>query len=93
MSPGHGIPFYGVKTRIRQLADHHAERCGAIAEAARDKPLTASDMVPLIFNRKLDAHTAGFATGEVIAHINDMLSRKELMRETSADGVMRFRAM
>ena len=91
--PGHGVPFYGVKTRIRQLADHHAERCGAIADAARCRPLTASDMVPLIFNRKLDAPTAGFATGEVIAHINYMLSRNELTRETATDGVMRFRAV
>ena len=25
--PGHGVPFYGLKTRIKQLADHHEERC------------------------------------------------------------------
>ncbi len=68
----------GVKIRIQQLLDHHVERCGMIAKAAREKPLTASDMVPLIFHRPLDAHQAGFATGEVIAHINYMLSRGEL---------------
>ncbi len=90
--PGHGVPFFGVKTRIQQLLDHHVERCGMIATAAREKPLTASDMVPLIFHRPLDAHQAGFATGEVIAHINYMLSRGELTRETQKDGVMRFKA-
>ena len=90
--PGHGVPFYGVKTRIRQLRDHHEERCGAIATACRARPLTASDMVPLIFNRVLDAHQAGFATGEVIAHINYMLSEGRLIKEASADGVMRFKA-
>ena len=42
--------------------------------------------------RPLDAHQAGFATGEVIAHINYMLSRGELVKEIQADGVMRFRA-
>jgi glyoxylase-like metal-dependent hydrolase (beta-lactamase superfamily II) len=90
--PGHGVPFYGLKIRIQQLLDHHVERCGMIAVAAREKPLTASDMVPLIFHRPLDAHQAGFATGEVIAHINYMLSRGELVREAQADGVMRFKA-
>src|SRR3954462_1945644 len=25
--PGHGVPFYGLKLRIKQLADHHEERC------------------------------------------------------------------
>jgi len=37
------------------LRDHHEERCGAIANACRTKALTASDMVPLIFQRVLDA--------------------------------------
>src|SRR5512140_3645865 len=31
--PGHGIPFFGVKARIRQLADHHEERCQMIEAA------------------------------------------------------------
>jgi glyoxylase-like metal-dependent hydrolase (beta-lactamase superfamily II) len=90
--PGHGVPFYGVKTRIKQLSDHHAERCDAISVACRNTALTASDMVPLIFNRVLDAHTAGFATGEVIAHINYMLSEGRLVCETSASGVMKFKS-
>jgi len=81
-----------VKTRIRQLRDHHEERCGAIAGACRTRSLTASDMVPLIFNRPLDAHQSGFATGEVIAHINYMLREGRLHKHTSPDGVMQFKA-
>ena len=34
--PGHGVPFYGLKTRIKQLADHHEDRCRLIAEACRE---------------------------------------------------------
>ena len=90
--PGHGVPFFGLKIRIQQLLDHHVERCADIGRAAREKPLTASDMVPLIFHRPLDAHQAGFATGEVIAHINYMLSRNELTQVKAADGVLRFKA-
>ena len=39
--PGHGVPFYGLKTRIKQLADHHEERCRLIADACRE---TAQDL-------------------------------------------------
>ncbi len=39
--PGHGVPFYGLKTRIKQLADHHEERCQMIADACRDTPKTS----------------------------------------------------
>ena len=31
--------------RITQLADHHEERCQMIADACRDKPCTAADLV------------------------------------------------
>ena len=91
--PGHGVPFYrredphpAVARSSRRALRH--DRQGRRARTA----LTASDMVPLIFHRPLDAHQAGFATGEVIAHINYMLSRGELVRETQKDGVMRFKA-
>ena len=90
--PGHGVPFFGLKTRIQQLLDHHIARCGDISQAAKERPLTASDIVPLIFHRPLDAHQAGFATGEVVAHINYMLSRNELTQVKTADGVLRFKA-
>ena len=39
--PGHGVPFYGLKTRIKQLADHHEDRCRLIAEACREVPQTS----------------------------------------------------
>src|SRR5579859_6922200 len=36
--PGHGLPFYGVRVCIQQLADHHEERCQMIAAACRETP-------------------------------------------------------
>ena len=41
--PGHGVPFYGLKTRIKQLADHHEERCRLIADACRETPQTSRE--------------------------------------------------
>lgn len=89
--PGHGLPFHGLHTRIDELTEHHAIRCERIAGACKDRPLTAADIVPLLFDRALDAHQTGFAFGEVLAHINYMTGRAELTKETGNDGVHRFR--
>jgi glyoxylase-like metal-dependent hydrolase (beta-lactamase superfamily II) len=89
--PGHGVPFYGLKTRIKQLADHHEDRCRLIAEACRDSPKTSKELVPVVFHKHvLDVHQMGFAAGELIAHVNYMLVEGRLTAD-EADGVLRFR--
>ena len=92
--PGHGVPFYGVKTRIKQLADHHEERCQLIAKACADTPKTSAELVPVVFHKHvLDAHQTGFAAGELIAHVNYMLVAGRLTKIVSPDGVFRFKAV
>jgi hypothetical protein len=54
--------------------------------------LTAAELIPALFVRLLDPHQTGFAFGEVLAHVNYMLGRGELMRETGNDGIRRYRA-
>src|SRR5215831_9922482 len=89
--PGHGVPFYGLKTRIKQLADHHEERCRLISEACRDSAQTSAALVPVVFHKHaLDPHQMGFAAGELIAHVNYMLVEGRLKAEET-DGVLRYR--
>jgi len=89
--PGHGVPFYGLKTRIKQLADHHEERCRMIAQACLDAPKTSAQLVPVVFHKHaLDPHQMGFAAGELIAHVNYMLVEGRLTAE-EIDGVLWFR--
>jgi glyoxylase-like metal-dependent hydrolase (beta-lactamase superfamily II) len=89
--PGHGVPFYGLKTRIKQLADHHEERCRLIAEACRETSQTSKELVPVVFHKHaLDAHQMGFASGELVAHVNYMLVEGRLTGE-EVGGVLRFR--
>ena len=91
--PGHGVPFYGVKTRIKQLADHHEERCQLIVNACRQSPKTSAELVPVVFHKHvLDPHQAGFAAGELIAHVNYLLVEGRLQTVEQADGILRFRA-
>ncbi len=91
--PGHGLPFYGLHTRIDELIAHHAARCGEIVVACKATPRSIAEIVPFLFTRELDAHQTGFAFGEVLAHVNHMLGRGELRLETDAGGVDRYRTI
>jgi glyoxylase-like metal-dependent hydrolase (beta-lactamase superfamily II) len=91
--PGHGLPFHGLHDRVEELLTHHALRCGEIAVGCREAPLSVAEIVPVLFTRPLDAHQTGFAFGEVLAHVNHMLSRGELRLETDAGGVDRYRTV
>jgi glyoxylase-like metal-dependent hydrolase (beta-lactamase superfamily II) len=91
--PGHGLPFYGLHERLEELIKHHALRCGEIAAACKDSPLSVAEIVPFLFTRALDAHQTGFAFGEVLAHVNHMLGRNELRLETDPAGVDRYRTI
>jgi hypothetical protein len=80
-----------LKTRIKQLADHHEERCRLIADACRKASKTSKELVPVVFHKHvLDAHQMGFAAGELIAHVNYMLVQGRLRAEL-AEGVLQFR--
>jgi glyoxylase-like metal-dependent hydrolase (beta-lactamase superfamily II) len=89
---GHGLPFEGLHLRIDELIAHHAARCALIAEACREVPLAAADLVPLVFSsRVLDEHQTGFAFGEILAHVNHMLAQGELVMEEDEEGGRRYR--
>src|SRR6201990_2041447 len=89
--PGHGVPVYGVEARIKQLAAHHEDRCRLIAEACREVPQTSRELVPVVFNKyPLDVHQMGFASGELIAHVNYMINEGRLKAEV-VDDVLQFR--
>ena len=90
--PGHGLPFYGLHTRIGELLAHHEQRCGAIATATAERPLSVAELVPCLFDRALDAHQTGFAFGEVLAHVNYMVGYGALRLATEDGGVRRYRA-
>lgn len=89
--PGHGLPFFGLHTRIDELTGHHRLRCGDIAKACQERPLTVAEIVPHVFQRALDEHQTSFAFGEVLAHVNHMLAEGELVLETDQNETDRYR--
>jgi glyoxylase-like metal-dependent hydrolase (beta-lactamase superfamily II) len=89
--PGHQLPFYGLHARADELAVHHEKRCALIAEACRQAPRSAAELVPVLFTRELDPHQMSFAFSETLAHVNFMLRRGELAWAEAEGGVERVR--
>ena len=87
--PSHGMPFRGVRERAEQLDEHHRLHFAALEEVCV-RPLSASEAMFTLFPRALDAHQMFFAMGEAMAHLNCLLYRGLLRRETGADGVIRY---
>ena len=90
--PAHNLPFYGVRTRLRDLIEHHEERLHLIEEQCRT-PTSAYDLLPVLFQRKLDPRQSMMAMGEAIAHAHLLLHRNQLERSLNEDGCYRFRTI
>ncbi|MFC5475008.1 MBL fold metallo-hydrolase [Paraherbaspirillum soli] len=88
--PSHGKPFRGLQIRIDQLQQHHRERLAEVVEACVT-PQSASDIVPVMFRRPLDAHQMTFALGEALAHLHKLWFDGVLTRQLDADDVYRFK--
>jgi len=88
--PSHGLPFHGLRGRTDALQEHHRLRLDEVLTACQH-PISAADIVPLLFRRQLDNHQIAFAMGESIAHLNHLLHQRRVVREADVDGVLRFR--
>lgn len=90
--PSHGLPFRGIGARVAALREHHdarlAELCAAIEGAAG--PVSAADVVPVLFRRELDLQQRFFALGEAIAHLNHLAATGRIARSVGRDGSVRF---
>jgi glyoxylase-like metal-dependent hydrolase (beta-lactamase superfamily II) len=87
--PSHGRPFTGLHERIAQQHSHHADRLAEVY-AACVVPQSTTDILPLMFKRKLDLHQTTFAMGEAAAHLHALYFEEKLTRELCADGIIRF---
>ena len=88
--PSHGLPFKGLHTRIDQLQAHHAERFTEVLTACAEAPLSAFDLVPVLFKRPLDLHQMTFAMGESLAHCHALWLQGKLVRLIDGGGAIRF---
>jgi hypothetical protein len=75
------------------LAVHHAERLSLIlgATAAMDE-ISAGDLIGPLFRSGLDGHSLGFAMGEIIAHLNHLVSLGHMRMTETEDRIWYSRA-
>jgi glyoxylase-like metal-dependent hydrolase (beta-lactamase superfamily II) len=92
--PSHGLPFRGIALRVAQLRAHHEARLDELAGAVRAAaaPVSAAELVPVLFPRELDLQQRYFAMGEAIAHLNFLWRTARVRRRVAADGSIRFTA-
>lgn len=88
--PSHGKPFNGLHERIGQLQEHHRDRLAEILSAAEQGPLSAADVLPIMFKRTLDTHQMTFAMGEALAHLHLLWFEGRLHRVLDASNIYRF---
>ena len=86
--PSHGLPFVGIRIRVEQLRAHHLARLAEL-EAAAERPVTAAEILPVLFRRELDLQQRFFARGEAIAHLNHLWRAGRLVRSFER-GALRF---
>jgi glyoxylase-like metal-dependent hydrolase (beta-lactamase superfamily II) len=92
--PSHGMPFRGIPVRVAQLRGHHEARLSELADAvaAAAAPVSAADVVPVLFRREIDLQQRYFAMGESIAHLNHLWHAGSLRRDVGPGGATRFAA-
>lgn len=66
--PSHHQPMYGTDYRAQQIYSHHDQRLGELWEACIE-PMSAFNLMPVLFGRTLSDPEMGFGMGEIIAHL------------------------
>lgn len=87
--PGHKLPFGGLPTRLRQMAENHH---GALDRLARhlSEPRRASDCFPPLFKREIGPAEYGLALVEAVAHLNHLHQAGRARRWMEPDGAWRW---
>lgn len=93
VAPGHELPFRGLGERCDQLVQHHVSRCRAIVEACAQGARSATELLPVLFNRDIEGVAFSFAHSEARAHLNFLAARGLLHRAQDADGVDRWTSL
>ncbi len=86
--PSHGTQFENHRAVIRGTADHHEERCGAILKRVTEAPMTAHELVLVLWRRKLSDFHHNFAVFEILAHLEYMSRRGQIASQPRPDGAL-----
>lgn len=89
---GHKLPFTGMPARLDQLIENHHSALDRL-HGALIHPLSAGEVLEVLFKRTLSAGEYGLGLVEAIAHLNHLYTTGRATRSDDADGVRRFVAV
>jgi glyoxylase-like metal-dependent hydrolase (beta-lactamase superfamily II) len=85
--PSHNEPFIGAHARLDELIAGHELGLERIMRRLGKGPARAVDLFGTLFPGMVDEDVFSLATGEALAHLNCLIGRGRVRRETDAQGV------
>ena len=89
--PAHNDPFHGLHARLDHLIRGHERGLDRLL-ARLAQPCRAVDVFGVLFKRTIGPDLLGMATGEALAHLNCLMHRGLVSRDTGEDGISWYRA-
>ena len=89
--PAHGRPFQGLHARITALIEGHETGLERLL-GLLSSPKRAIDVFPALFKREIHKGLLGLATGESLAHLACLRTRKLATEERDSAGIRWWRA-
>ena len=87
--PSHKLPFTGLHTRVDELKAHHASHLDNLM-AFCTEPRTVKDVMPVMFQRRLNPHNMFFAIAEALSHMNYLTNIGKLSKVVNEQGQWEF---
>jgi glyoxylase-like metal-dependent hydrolase (beta-lactamase superfamily II) len=87
--PSHGLPFWGLQSRIDDLREHHLEQLENVVRVCAT-PTTALQILPAMFRRPLKGMHFFLAMAEALAHLEYLVIAGRLRRHADDHGVLRY---
>jgi len=84
--PGHNLPFWGIKFRIRQLLNHHYAALSRVRDFLTLDPRMAVDTFSSLYMRKIQESEYSLALGEAVGHLNYLWYQNEISRDIKENG-------
>ncbi|MCI4663282.1 MAG: MBL fold metallo-hydrolase [Neomegalonema sp.] len=88
--PGHGAPFQGASTRLRQVIDRHDATLARLLTHL-ENPRRVVDCFAAMYKREINAANEGLATVETLAHLHRLRAAGQAVREIGPDGAYWWR--
>jgi glyoxylase-like metal-dependent hydrolase (beta-lactamase superfamily II) len=88
----HGSPFRRHLEWIAATRKHHEDRCDEILRHLFERPRTAAELVPAVWNKDFSSFHFYFALFEVLAHLEHMSRGGRVSFETDDQGARHWRS-